>query len=41
MFDVANEDFHELRITRGRKDAERMGADIIDDPKDPELKPQP
>jgi len=33
MFDVANQNFHELRITRGEEDAKRMGADIINDAK--------
>jgi len=40
MFDVANENFHELRVARGEEHAKRMGADVIDDPKLPELQPQ-
>ena len=40
MFDVANENFHELRVTRGEEHTKCMGTDVIDNPKQPELEPQ-
>ena len=33
MFDVTDKHFHELRITRGEKDAKGVSADIVDDAK--------
>ncbi len=40
VFDMSDKHFHELRVARGEENAKRMGAYIIDDPKNPELKSQ-